>query len=559
MRNRRTDKPKSRFQQYAEAVASYDGESIDGMFLAAGFDVTKDLQHSNWSGMNFRGSDLFGFDLSGCDLSKCNFDNAKIVGATFDDDVLKSGLLDNAIGFRKYKKPVKDRAHFARVFLRCQTVDQASSFILNHGDQVVVVDAEHVNSFIKLHSDFNKAISLLRLFDENGIQPNVETFDWLGHCAELSPKKDDPSQRVEQVVELSKKWQIRPSGKLYARLVGTASDFNEAKKRAKEMAQNGIALDQQTYARLIKRSPDFETAIAEFREMRYYRKLEPTAEIYEAMIFAAPDLNGALTNLTAMEKRNFTVTTAAYNAIMSKIYQPGFRNTDDVRFLKKGEYYYRQIVRSGSEPDGDTFAELMRLCPNFKSVLKVLDLNKKSKVWIGNRALNFAAYRVRNLGSAFALRDKLPRQSMLPTTFFEQIFDNLAPNYDADVLLEWAFSNKSNAHRPKEGAWGVAIRKYHKSKKNRLPQALRIALAFPHLPESQELFCDHPDHSYDYLFQEFESGKEPHHAANAIAHLLVKTGKLDEAKNWWERSLQTGLNTTARETNIMIYIEELEN
>jgi len=202
--------------------------------LVAGFDVTEDLKYSNWSGMNFRGSDLFGFDLSGCDLSRCNFENAKIDGATFDDDVISSGLLNNAIGFQNYRKPMKDKAHYARVFLRCQSIEQANTFIVSHGDEVVMIDVEHINAFIKLHLDFREAVGLLRLFSENDVRPNTETFDWLGHCAESSPHSYNPPQLVEQVIELAKQWQVRPSGKLYARLVGTALDYQEAKRRAKE-------------------------------------------------------------------------------------------------------------------------------------------------------------------------------------------------------------------------------------------------------------------------------------------------------------------------------------
>ena len=208
-------------------------------------------------------------------------------------------------------------------------------------------------------------------------------------------------------------------------------------------------------------------------------------------------------------------------------------------------------------PDSDTFSELMRLCPNFKSVLRVLDLIKDSKGWVNSQTLNFAAYRVRNLGSAYALRDKLPSSTMLPTTFFEQIYENLTPKCDAEDLLTWAFSNKSNAQRPKDGAWGVAIERFHKSKRNRLPQAFRIALAFPHLPESKNLFRDQPDHSYDYFLQEFEKGREPHHAANAIAYVMIVQDNSAEAKNWWQRSLDTHLNTSARERKILNNIEEL--
>lgn len=544
------------FERRARAVTHAPASKALELFHAAELDITSDLRYFDWGGICFDGCDLKGCDFTGARLSGCTFRRAKISGAIFDSETLESGILSQAEDFESYNRPVRDRAFFSAAFLAMKNKGQKKRFIDKYGQRSIFVSADHINHHLRDLPLFEEAVASLGLFTEFQIAPSAETFDILGHLAEASGKRENNHAKVQQVIELAKQWQVRPSAQLYARSIGTAQSYSDAKMLMREMEDTGIEVTAYSYARMIRLAPDFSSALADFKELNYRRKILPTEEVFVAMIVAAKELRDAWFNLNQIKKRNLQYTAEPFNAVLEKIFPS--RNRSNKKPLEAANKVLDRMRRENVSPNSQTYEQLIRLSNDFKTVSDFLWEMRRLRMPPTMALTAHAAQKIRNLDEATRLRNIFAPRINLPTAFFEAVYNRVVPWVDADELLGWAYSNRGDSDRPHDSAWEVAISRYHRAQKNRFPQAIRIAYAFPFLDASKELFLAYPDQSIHYLEDRFSQGKEPHYAANALGVISEIHGDMDMALKWFETALKTGGMTKAREKNVKESVQRVK-
>lgn len=540
------------FDRIASQVIGCVSKSIIDLLHAAEFDLSEDLKHFDWSGVSFEGADLSGCDFTGARLDGCSFKDATIAGAIFDDEQIVSGILAGARDYEEYSRNSKGVDFYRRLIVDARSKPQISSIFSKYDPGILLDSTEQVNHIIRLSSDFQEAVESLNLFTAAGLAPNIETFEFIAHLAEFTGDREQRHSQVQRSIELGKQWGIKPSSKMYGRLIGTAEDFRTAEIILKEVQISGVELAPYMYARLIERAPDFKSGIGKFLEMSRGKRISPSRECFRALIQISEDLKTANRNLLEIQKRDLGLEIGDFNLVMSKI--SASSQLGNTRPLNAGIRYAKKARDLQISWNSDTYEQLIRLSPNFSVALRYLSEMRKKRVVLTYGVCVAAAGRVAKLSEAEKIRSIASRRFKLNYRFFSNIFTGLTPRVRAEYVFSWAYRYHGINDKPNDFAFGSAVERYADG--GRLDEALRIASAFPFLPEAEEVFRAHPETSIKYMFDRYEKGEETHHAANSLGCIYKILGNYCEALKWFDLALSDEGTSPARIERISSQVDE---
>jgi len=526
-------------------VLQYVGDDVMDLFKVSGLNIQTDLRYFNWSGVSFKNCDLTGCDFTGAILEGCDFRGAKISQAVFDKETRESKILNGAIG-----TPLKELAPSVD-FFNIKSISKLKEYL--HRNKVELT-TDHVNHLIKYSENWDSAQESFQLFDLKELQPDIKTFEMLSHHAHNIGGERDANILLQGLIAKASRYNVKPNSIIYSKAIRTCKKYSEAIKITKEMKRKNISLDASSYAALIALSPNFQNGVKLFREMYNKNNIEPTELVYRELIRLAASYTQAVKYLKDMDNRNVTATVETYNAWLTTIAEPKRKN--ELGKLYSAQKIIGLMEKAKIKPNDKSYEELFRVSPNFSKTYHLLNTIQSKGIWPNHNIMVYSAKQVKGTKEANILRSVFTKNRYLPAQFFEEVYKVLCKHLTAEKLLGWAYSNFSSRSRPKDSAFGTAISVY--SKNEQIEDALRIASAFPFLPEARKLFAKHKKKSLTYLAARFANDEEPHHASNALGVAYQTYGLHKEAITWLEKSLECDDTTEIRRKKIRARIKQLE-
>jgi len=403
------------------------------------------------------------------------------------------------------------------------------------------------------------------------------------HAYNRLVKRTDSYDAALQIVETMRRKGIQANPYTFNLLVEKAPDFQAALSLAD--LSKGVTPEPVILTTLMKRAPTVEAADELFRKIKRARPHQLRVA-YNTLMTRSNGLTQATRYLDEMRSEGLEPDGVTLNILLTK--QSGFDGV--IRYLN-------QLTARGFSPDAHSFDILFRKCrdsadvgfvartmvamkvalspENFSTALRKLKLGKASSDRVG--AQSKKATLAHRLAMAIALSD-LEFKLAVRTACMLLSVDNTSFDYsegalialasrvetmaDAEVLaagieagglyvsertygpLYWALTRGSKAEeifrfhfQRKKKAW-PALRRAIAGfvAHNRNGEALRIALAFPDVPEARSAMARHPRLA-ERVFRRFENS-EPFNFTHAMAYLSLARRRPNEALELFERALE---------------------
>ena len=247
--------------------------------------------------------------------------------------------------------------------------------------------------------------------------------------------------------------------------------------------------------------------------------------VWRRAIQEAPDLLSGRTVIARMANMRIAPDADDWNALMRKS-----------SLHPERAIILREMIQLGAVPNPSTHRLALALTPDFSTGMSTLvDLVHHSKFEIDPTPV---ARVIESVSDAIAMVRVLGSHAPLDQSYLSVLFMNLASKVGSQSLLDFAFSFlREYGVRPDPENFGPAIRKYFEG--NKINDAIKVALLYPDLPESMEIFrSPHGFERAEHLFRaEFQSSKRPYVAAMALAFLNFASGRSEAARHWIDIAL----------------------
>jgi class 3 adenylate cyclase/TPR repeat protein len=393
-----------------------------------------------------------------------------------------------------------DASVLNRVIAAAPDSESAGRWLQVMIEQRIPPDAQTFNTLIARVPRYGEAMDLLAEMRRQNVAPDVTTFNT------LMARAPDQELALDLLRQMESSG-VSPSAETFKTLIARSTDYATAVGWLAEMGRRGVRPNNEVFKALIGRAPDFETASAWLRDMPS-SNVSPNAETYRTLIGRAPDFGSAVALLEEMEGRGVPANIETFKTLAALGGSEGL-----------GERLLDLLDRSSVRPTAEVFLPLISGAESLETALAWLDrmralgLDPTSQVLttLLQKAEDYeqATTVMRRLSPIVepnegAFRALVERSTEFDTarTWVERMRDEgMRPevgvltsllskppgSWDGDTLLRWYLSLD---HHP-SGPMGTAIETHRLA--GRIGDALRLALDYPHLDASRDLFRLHPD------------------------------------------------------------------
>ncbi len=403
-------------------------------------------------------------------------------------------------------------------------------------EQRIPPDALTFNTLMARAPRYGEAMDLLTEMRRQNVAPDVTTFNTLMARAPDQELALDLLRRMESA-------DVSPSAETFKTLIGRSSDYATAVGWLAEMGRRGVRPNNEVFKALIGRAPDFATATEWLREMPS-SNVSPNAETFRTLIGRAPDFDSAVALIDEMKARGVPPNVETFKTLASLSTEPGL-----------GDRLLEMMDRASVRPTADVFLPLMANADDLEDALgwldrmTSLDLDPRSQVLTtllqkaddyaeaaavmrrlspvvepNEGAFRALVERAADFETARSWVERMRQEGMRPEVgVLTLLFSKPPGRWDGDTLLTWYLALD---HHP-SGPMGIAIETHRFA--GRIQDALRLALDYPHLDASRDLFRLHPDAAtatFEALLAE-----DPMHPNGqyALGLALLELGRTGEA------------------------------
>jgi len=346
--------------------------------------------------------------------------------------------------------------------------------------------------------------------------------------------------------------------KAWSILLNMAPDYKQGRALVDEMVNIGIQPNHITWTIFLKLAPDYRTAREIIDEMIQAGET-PNLYTWNTILNMTPNIRIGREISREMIKTGIQPDQITWNTLLNQApdHPTGREIIDEmIKAGEKPDHYTRtallrlapdyptgreiidEVVQAGEKPDLYTWNTLLKLAPDYPTGREIID----EIIQAGETPNTFSAQvmcnTVNSEQSATEITVLFAAYGLIDTRYMNQILARLASMVQAEKLLEWVSATLACLDvYPPAAVFDHVLTVYRKA--NQTKDALRIALAFPHLPSAQVLFSKQSiQKTADTYFQlEFYLGEEPHNAANALAYLYKIIGPREQLEHWVEIAL----------------------
>ncbi|MDH3249335.1 MAG: hypothetical protein OEQ47_10255, partial [Acidimicrobiia bacterium] len=323
-------------------------------------------------------------------------------------------------------------------------------------------------------------------------------------------RSSDYATAVGWLAEMGRRG-VRPNNEVFKALIGRAPDFETAAEWLREMPSSNVSPNAETFRTLIGRAPDFEAGVALIAEMQH-RSVPPNVETFKtlASLGGSPGLGDRLLEL--MHRASVRPT--------AEVFLPLIAGAGD---LDGALEWLDRMTALGLDPTSQVLTTLLQKADDYEQATGVM--RRLSPIVEPNEgAFRALVERATDFETARGWVERMRQEGMRPEVGVLTLLLSKPPGkWDGDTLLAWYLGLD---HHP-SGPMGTAIETHRVA--GRIDDALRLALDYPHLDASRDLFRLHPDEATD-MFGEL-LGEDPGHANGqyAMGLALLELGQTGDA------------------------------
>lgn len=437
-----------------------------------------------------------------------------------------------------------------------------------------------INTLMSKTNDCNTARNLFDLIEAQGLTPDDVSFRTL-------MSKTDSYKDAKSILDIMINNGIDVDVRSYNTLMSKAKNYNESFNIADVMRKRGVSPDVVTFNTLMSRVNDYERAEILYKEMEA-AQVAPDIWTFNVLLAKAENYADATTVLGMIGDAKLTPDKVTFRTLLSKT-----QNESQATFV------LRQMQEANIAPDIKSFNQAMRRAESYAAAAAMCGLLSRSNLKTNKESFRALMSRAESYEQAGALLLEMREAGIVPdigdfnrlmskATSYDQAVALLNDTREAELspdrgtycilmskaktradaahgLTAWkswgqsadqvfraltaALSEKMSAEMLFETCFGVArdlginfpsstfqaaIEQYVSCDK--ISDALRVGVAFPHLPSVSKLMSFFPEEAEAAFRRHFTA--EPHHSSYALARLFEATGQFDKMREWARVALE---------------------
>ncbi|MDY6834278.1 MAG: hypothetical protein SVY53_05685 [Chloroflexota bacterium] len=329
------------------------------------------------------------------------------------------------------------------------------------------------------------------------------------------------------------------------RLISNLGDYSTARQIIRSGSVAGLSPNVATYNAMISKSPDYDGAKSWVNTMREQGVL-PNIATFNALITKSPDYKTAISWLDVMHRNGIIPDVTTYNVLIDR--------SPDYDTAKS---WLNTMQQSGIHPDVGTFNSLIASSVDYEEAKSWFDTMHDQDVQPDIVTYNTLISKAPDYDAAQTLIDAMRNEVVQPdSTTYSALFSKDLSGHSADEILSWYSSQSQHPDGPIQSAIAAFLNG------QRIDQALRLALEYPHLDMARRIVREYQDEALAY-FEEIPE-KDPRYgdALYALGVTLMELGREIEAQGYlkkaWRFATQ-GSRRSAIEDKLRQITEYTEN
>lgn len=270
-------------------------------------------------------------------------------------------------------------------------------------------------------------------------------------------------------------------------LLAANLDYDTAREVLTDLRQAGLRPDVNTYNALIEKGVDARSQ-SKWLEQMVHEGIQPNATTFNALIRSAKDDSTVERRMNRMQAMSVSPDIGTLYAAIEKA--SGF---------DAAMRWQARMEQAGVAPDPRSYDLLVHKAETFEQARELIER---------------------------MVSEKLEPEE---TTFIE-LFSKDLSGIRADDLLRWYLGLPHHPTHPVKRA----IANYRRA--NRLEDALRLALDYPHTDTALKTIRQHADQSIAYFRSVVEADPQHANGTYALGMALLETGQPVEAEQWLRRA-----------------------
>jgi len=303
------------------------------------------------------------------------------------------------------------------------------------------------------------------------------------------------------------------------RLISNLGDYSTAHQMLRSGSVAGLSPNVATYNAMIAKSPDYDGAKSWINTMQEQGVL-PNVATYNALIAKSPNYKTAIGWLDVMHRNGVIPDVTTYDMFIA-------RSPDN----DTGKSWFNAMRQSGIQPDVGTFNTLIDSSVDYEEAKSWLDSMHDQDIQPDIVTYNTLISKAPDYDTAQALVDAMRSEVVQPdSTTYNTLFSKDLSGHSADEILSWYSSQSQHPDGPIQAAIAAFVNG------QRIDQALRLALEYPHLDMVRQLVREYEDEALAYFGAVPEKDPKYANSLYALGMAFMEIGREIEAQGYLKRA-----------------------
>ncbi|MEA2553503.1 MAG: hypothetical protein QOJ65_1679 [Fimbriimonadaceae bacterium] len=396
------------------------------------------------------------------------------------------------------------------------------------------------------------AVRACQFCQDNEVLVDETVRTWVAHDfvtrrADLENRQSAvPDAKTEEDMALHVLEELRPEAAIdpdapvyFVNTLAVIGRAVEAERLASKISDqllraSGVAGDQSgllsRWNALLASNLDYDTAREVLNDLRL-SGLQPDVNTYNALIEKGTDTRSQSKWLEQMVHEGIQPNSATFNALI--------RSAKDET---TAERRLNRMQAMSVSPDQGTLSAAIDKASNFDVATRWLARFEQAGVKPDATAYDLLVHKAETFDQAKQLIERMMGEKIQPqeTTFIE-LFSKDLTGVLADDLLRWYLGLPYHPTHPVKRA----IANYRRA--NRLDDALRLALDYPHTDTALKTIRQHPNQALAYFRSVVEADPKHANGTYALGMALLEVGEPAEAEQWLRRAYELATPGTRKD------------
>ncbi len=281
-------------------------------------------------------------------------------------------------------------------------------------------------------------------------------------------------------------------------LLASNLDYDTAREVLTSLRLSGLQPDVNTYNALIEKGTDARSQ-SKWLEQMIHEGIQPNATTFNALVRSAKDDSTVERRMNRMQAMSVAPDQGTLSAAIDK-----------ASSYETAKRWLARMELAGVAPDAHAYDLLVHKSETFEQAKELMERMMSEKL------------------------------QPVETTFIE-LFSKDLSGIGADDLLRWYLGLPYHPTHPVKRA----IANYRRA--NRLPDALRLALDYPHTDTALKTIRQHPNEALAYFRSVVEADPKHANGTYALGMALLEVGEPAEAEQWLRRAYELAAPGTRKD------------